>query len=520
MYIQANKIHKNFSGTPLFEALDFVIDPQEKIGLIGQNGTGKTTLLQILLRKEGIDQGTVSYKKGLRIGWVPQKLLFSEYTSFEYIYQSFEELENIRQQLHRYEQKMADLEEELERNLFLYGNLQQQFEEKGGYQLEDRIRTVMKGLGLGQQEQTSLYDLSGGERVRVELARVLVEDNDVLLLDEPTNHLDLKGIQWLENFLKTTKKAFVVISHDRTFLDQVTQRTVEIEDGKIINYAGNYTYYLKQKKVRIAELSKNYELQQKEIHRLRAMIRRYRQWGNEGDNEAFFKKAKEIERRIEKMTVIKAPIEPKKRLQKIQQAQRSGKEVILADQIGKIQGDKLLFTDSSFAIYRGERVAILGENGSGKSTLLKLILGELSLDEGKIRLGASIKMGYLPQQLVFEQPTQRLIEYTREILPEEQKARQTLAQFGFYSEDVAKRIQDLSGGEQVRLYLLKLLQEKINLLILDEPTNHVDIYVREEIEDLLEKFTGTLLTVTHDRYFLEKHFQQQLVIEHQMIHKK
>lgn len=519
MLIQANNISKNFSGTPLFEGLNFTIDSQEKIGLVGQNGTGKTTLFQLLIDKEGINQGTISRKKGLQIGWVPQKLICNQQTAFDYIYKSFDDLENLRCQLQEYERKMADAEDNLEENLVRYGNLQQQFEEKGGYQLEDRIRSVMKGLGLDKQQQLSLQTLSGGERVKVELAKVLVEDNDVLLLDEPTNHLDLVGIQWLENFLKLTKKAFVVISHDRAFLDNVVQRIVEIEDGQLINYRGNYTRYLALKKARFAELTKNYELQQKEIQRMRAMIRRYRQWGNEGDNEAFFKKAKEVERRIEKLTVIKPPEQPKKKLQQIQQAQRSGKEIIVAKEIGKMMGERLLFADSSFTIYRGERVAIVGENGVGKSTLIRLILGELALDEGEIKQGASLKVGYLPQRIIFENPTQRLIEYVKLFVSDEQKARQTLAHFGFYSEDVAKRLQDLSGGEQVRLYLLKLLQAKINLLILDEPTNHLDIYTREEIEDLLEKFTGTLLAVTHDRYFLQKHFQQQLVIENQEIQK-
>lgn len=513
MQIQVNKIKKNYSGTPLFEELNFAIHSQDKIGLVGQNGTGKTTLLRILLGIEGVDEGTVSKKKGLKIGWVPQKLFNDETLVFDYICQSFIEIQKIKEQLRKYEEQMTLAESDLERIMILYGNLQQTFEDQGGYALEDRVMSTLKGLGIGEKYQSTLNQLSGGERVRVELAKVLVQESDLLLLDEPTNHLDLAGIQWLENHLKMTKKSFVVISHDRAFLDEVTKKTVEIEDGQVHEYPGNYTCYVALKKEEQEYLRKNYELQQKEIQRLKLMIRRYRQWAHEGDNDAFFKKAKEIERRLEKMTLVKPPFEPKKRLKKINQGARSGKEIVLAKGIGKIVGDKILYSESSFAIYREERVAILGDNGSGKTTLLKLILGEMDLDEGTLKIGPSTRIGYLPQKLIFESPDARILAYTKSFISDEQKARQALAQAGFYSEDVAKRIKDLSGGEQVRLYLMKLLQDKINFLILDEPTNHLDIYVREEIEELLAQFTGTILAVSHDRYFLQKNFDQGLVIE-------
>ncbi|MHC5268824.1 ribosomal protection-like ABC-F family protein [Enterococcus sp. LJL98] len=520
MQIQINKIKKNFGGIPLFEELSFAIHPQDKIGLIGQNGTGKTTLLRILLGMEGVDDGTVSKKKGLKIGWVPQKLSNDETLVFDYICQSFIDIQKIKEQLRKYEEQMTLPESDLERIMTLYGNLQQTFEDQGGYALEDRVMSTLKGLGIGEKYQSSLNQLSGGERVRVELAKVLVQDSDLLLLDEPTNHLDLAGIQWLENYLKMTKKAFVVISHDRAFLDEVTKRTVELEDGQVHEYPGNYSRYVTLKKEQQESLRKNYELQQREIKRLQLMIRRYRQWAHEGDNDAFFKKAKEIERRLEKITLVKPPIEPKKRLKKINQGTRAGKEILLAKEIGKIVGDKILYSESSFAIYREERVVILGDNGSGKTTLLKLILGETDLDEGTLTLGASTKIGYLPQKLTFDSPDARILAYTKSFVPDEQKARQALAQAGFYSADVAKRIKDLSGGEQVRLYLMKLLQKEMNFLILDEPTNHLDIYVREEIEELLAQFTGTLLAVSHDRYFLQKNFNQALVIEEGRIDKQ
>ncbi len=520
MLIQLNKINKNFSGTPLFEELSLTINEQEKNGLVGANGTGKSTLFHIITGAEGVTEGNVSRKKGLKIGYVPQIFPESHLTVFDYLTQSFTKLQNLQAQLRTYEKKMTDATEDLDHVMNVYGKLQQEFEDAGGYELEDRVVSMLKGLGLEDKINTAIPSISGGERVRVELAKVLLQEADLLLLDEPTNHLDLAGIRWLENYLKTTNAAYLVISHDRTFLDQVTEKIVEIEEGSLVEYPGNYSRYVQLKEERMAEITKNYELQQKEIQRIKRMIRRYRQWANEGDNEAFFKKAKELERRLSKITVVKPPQTPKKRLESIDQAGRSGKEVVDAKGIGKIMGEQLLFTDSTFTIYRQERVAILGENGSGKSTLLQLILGKASPDEGVLKLGASIKLGYLPQSITFSQLHQRVLDFAKEILPQEQKARQTLAHFGFYSEDVGRRIKDLSGGEQVRLYLLKLFHKQINFLILDEPTNHLDIYAREEIEDLLSEYTGTLLAVTHDRYFLQKNFNDALVLADQKIQKQ
>ncbi|BAK93635.1 ribosomal protection-like ABC-F family protein [Tetragenococcus halophilus] len=520
MLIQLNKINKIFSGTLLFEQLSFAINEQEKIGLVGTNGTGKSTLFHIIAGVEGVNDGNVSRKKGLKIGYVPQIFPESHLTVFDYLTQSFTKLQHLQEQLSVYEQKMTEATEELDHVINVYGKLQQDFEDAGGYELEDRIISMLKGLGLEDRINAAISTVSGGERVRVELVKVLLQEADLLLLDEPTNHLDLAGIRWLENYLKTTSDAYLVISHDRTFLDQVTEKIVEIEEGSLVEYPGNYSRYIQLKEERIAEITKNYELQQKEIQRIKRMIRRYRQWANEGDNEAFFKKAKELERRLSKIAVVKLPQTPKKRLESIDQAGRSGKEVVVAKGVGKIMGEQLLFTDSTFTIYRRERIAILGENGSGKSTLLQLILEKISPDEGVIELGASIKLGYLPQTITFSQPHQQILDFVKEILPQEQKARQTLAHFGFYSEDVGRRIKDLSGGEQVRLYLLKLFHKQINFLILDEPTNHLDIYAREEIEDLLSEYTGTLLAVTHDRYFLKKNFNGLLVVEEQEIKKE
>ena len=513
MIIRGKKVTKNFGGMPLFEGLDFQIKAQEKIGLIGHNGAGKTTLFKLITREEEPTEGTISQQKGLTIGCLPQIFENSTQTVQMYLQQSFPSIEKLQAQLHYLEKKMSDSTLDLEKILVQYDRCQQAYEEKGGYQLEDRIQSMLKGIGLEGKSKSLVSELSGGQRARVELMKALLQEPDLLLLDEPTNHLDIKGIQWLENFLKASKQAVLVISHDRAFLDEVVTRILEIEDGQMFTFSGNYTFYVKQKKQQLEELQKNYDLQQKELQRLRLMIRRYRQWGNEGDNEKFFKKAKELEKRLAKIEEIRPPKKQGKRLEGLQEASRSGTEVAIAEDLGIIRGDRLLFSESEFTIFRGEKIAVLGENGAGKSTLLKLILGEIEPDEGIIRIGASIKIGYLPQTITFENLDERVVDFAQSIIGNTQKSRQTLAHYGFYSEDVFKRLKDLSGGEQVRLWLMKLMQEKTNFLIMDEPTNHMDISMREEIEELLTEFKATLLVVTHDRYFLNQSFDQALEIK-------
>lgn len=521
MYIQGKELTKNFGTTPVFEKIDLTINPGDKIGLVGHNGCGKSTLLRLLTGEEGVNGGTIARQKGLVIGYVPQKLIQKNCSVEEYLLNSFPEIESLAKEMRRVEALMADPDNDLERLLSHYGRLQSDYEAAGGYTLADRISGTLKGLGLEDKLGVSLTELSGGQRVRVELARVLTAAAEVLLLDEPTNHLDLAGIAWLESYLAHTKQAYLVISHDRQFLDNVTNRILEIEGDELIAYPGNYSRYRALKAERLATLQKNFDLQQKECQRLKLQIRRYRQWAQEGDNDAFFKKAKELERRLAKLQeqLKQPPKPPKKRLGQLQVAERSGSEVVIAQDIGKLAGDKLLFCAGSFTLYRKERVALVGANGSGKSTLLRCLTGELPLDEGMITLGANVKVGYLPQKLVFANPKQRLLEYVEEFLPFDQ-SRRMLARHGFYAEDVTKRIQDLSGGEQMRLYLLRLLQEQVNFLILDEPTNHLDIYGKEELEELLQGYQETLLVVSHDRYFLNKVCQKRLVISEGQLQKE
>ncbi|ELB59938.1 TPA: ribosomal protection-like ABC-F family protein [Enterococcus faecium] len=517
MIIQEISIKKTIGGNPLFEDLSCQIEAGEKIALVGINGTGKSTFLQILTGREGVDSGIISRKKGLKIGTVEQELTVSEATVNHYLLHSAAEIQDLKQQMSRYEALMTEPDTNLEKCLARYGELQHRFEELGGYVLEDRIAAILQGLGIPHRQEARLTELSGGERVKVALAKILAADADLLLLDEPTNHLDLNSIRWLENYLQNTKKSVLVVSHDRQFLDQVTTKTWELEEGALIEYPGNYSRFRVLKEARLAELTKNYELQQKEVQRLKVMIRRFRQWAHEGDNESFFKKAKELERRLAKLTLVKPPPPLKNRLQSLSNGGKSGKEVFIIQNLHQQCADQVLFKDSSFAVYRGDHLAIIGDNGAGKSTLLKLLLGEEKPYGGTIKLGSSLQIGYLPQQLQFADPDSRLLAYAITLTGNEEVARRQLAKSGFYQSDVGKRIKDLSGGEKIRLALLKLFLEKINVLILDEPTNHLDSYAREEIEEMLQDYQGTLLAVSHDRYFLQQHFQEALVIEQEQI---
>lgn len=513
MLIQINNVNKNFGDVPLFDEASLSVNAGDKIGLVGMNGTGKSTLLKLISGEELPNAGSVSRKKGLKIGVVAQNQALSDEKVMDYLLASFEDVAQLKEQLSSLEIQMAEWTGDLEKTLLRYGKLQEAFDAMGGFSLEDRILTTLRGLGVEDKVEERLSALSGGERVRVELARLLVSDSDVLLLDEPTNHLDLSGIRWLETYLRNAKKAVLIVSHDREFLDAIVQKIVEIEDGQLIEYRGNYSTYQVLKKARDEQLQRDYDLQQREIARLKKLVRQYRQWGHDGENEDFFRKAKEIEHRLERMERLKAPVIVKKRVKKqLTKSAKSGKELLVARRLGKVMGEKLLFENASFTIYKGERVAVVGENGSGKSTLLRLVMGELEADEGELKLGESTAVGYLPQNIEFAHPEQRLVQYVKDFMGNEQKAREELAKFGFYASDVSKRLKDLSGGEKVRLYLLQLFQEEINLLILDEPTNHLDIYAREEIENILAQYQGTLLAVSHDRYFLKKNFQKTLQV--------
>lgn len=515
MLVQLQKIIKNYGTVPVFENLDLQINEGEKIGFVGTNGSGKSTLLKILGGTEDVDSGIVSFKKNLKIGYLTQIHEESSLSVKNYLLTTFTELNELQKQLVHLEMRMASEENELESLLLQYGQKQEVFQQAGGYLMENRIEMVTNGLKINHLLASEFNELSGGEKKLVNLAKILVQKSDLLLLDEPTNHLDVARIEWLEGYLKHEKLTYIVISHDRLFLDHVTEKIIELDLGKLNTYQGNYSNYKEQKQVALDRLQMNYEQQKKEINKIKLTIRRYRQWGNESDNEKFFKKAKELEKRLAKIQQLSKPKVNEKKLRKrFKQTERSGKEVLQFQQVTKLVEQRPIFDNVSFSLYWQDRVAIIGENGVGKSTLLKMVLGEIKPTSGIIKTGSNLRIGYLAQTIEYRVPTWTMLqEMMFSCSLTEQDARHWLSTYSFYPEDVTKQLRFLSGGEKIRLELAKLMQQEINLLLLDEPTNHLDTDTREEIEELLSLFEGTLLIVSHDRFFLEKMFQTYFLIE-------
>lgn len=522
MLLQLQKITKNYGTIPLFEALNLQINQGDKIGLIGVNGSGKSTLLKMIMGQEGIDGGTISRQKNSKIGYLSQNIEATEQSVREYLLATFTSLNKIQKQLTHLEEQMAHSVDQLDQVLTRYGQKQEEFQQAGGYEIENKLEMISNGLRISQLLPKRMQELSGGEQTIVGLASILLQENDLILLDEPTNHLDALRIAWLEGYLSYAKVTYLIVSHDRLFLDRTAEKIVELEDGQILEYVGNYSAYKKQKEVQLEALRRNFNEQQKEIKKLTLAIRRFRQWGHEGDNEKFFKKANQLEKRLEKMQQIPKPKEESTKLGKsFKDAKRSGKKVLQFQQVDKSYDGHLLFRQANFSLFWQDRSAVIGENGAGKSTLLKLALGLEEIDSGEIKRGTNLKVGYLPQIIQYEHPKRTILqEFSQECALLEQESRRVLAKYSFFKEDVTKQVRFLSGGEKIRLELAKLMYQEVNFLLLDEPTNHLDIETREEIEEILALFSGTLLVVSHDRFFLQKMFHSFLIVEKQQVEQK
>lgn len=522
MLVQLQKVTKNYGTVPLFEELNLQIDKGEKIGLIGTNGSGKSTILNIITGTETVDSGTVSCQKNGRIGYLAQMPETSEQLVRDYLLETFTLLNSIQQQLTQLEVQMAVPECDLEKILIRYGQKQEEFQQAGGYEMENKLEMISNGLMINYLLKKKLSELSGGEQTIVALARILLQENDLVLLDEPTNHLDAKRITWLEDYLTYEKAAYLIVSHDRLFLDKTIGKIVELEDGHLQEYKGNYSAYKRQKEEQLEKLKKDFAEQQKEIQKIKLAIRRFRQWGHEGDNEKFFKKAKQLEKRLEKIQQVPKPKDETSKLgKKFKETNRSGKEVLHFKEVSKGYTDQILFDKVEFSLLWKERAAIIGENGVGKSTLLKLALKMEPIDSGEIKQGTNLQVGYLPQVIEYENPKQTVLQsFSQACSLSEQESRRTLAKYSFYRDDVMKQVRFLSGGEKIRLELAKLMHNEVNFLLLDEPTNHLDIETREEIEEILEEYIGTMLVVSHDRFFLQKMFDTFLIVGQQRITKK
>lgn len=516
MYIKAEKITKNFGGHPLFQELTVDIHAGEHVAIVGNNGCGKTTLLKIMAEEEAVDTGRIIKAKGSRVGFLHQIPNYPDMTVYDVMYEAFDKLNHIQKNMKQLEQQMAT-SDDLESLLKKYGTLQEQFEVNDGYILDSKISYVSTGLGITHLVEENFEQLSGGEKTKVTLCKILLQEPDILLLDEPTNHLDLHAIEWLEKYLQQFKGTVIVVSHDRQFMNHVVTKVIEIEDGQAWVSHGNYDAFLQAKEDKYAREFSQYQEQQKKIKKIRDAIRRLRQWANEASppNPDLYRKAKVMERMLERMEKVKKPRVQKKMKLQLTASERSGKEVAQFYDVAKSY-DRLLFKEVTFDVYWQDTLAIIGENGAGKSTLLKMLLGEEQPDEGIVELGSSVKIGYLAQHLIEADPEARLIDVFRsELMMTEPEARHILAQFLFYGADVFKKFKNMSGGERMRLKLAQLMQQEINLLILDEPTNHLDIESREVLEENLEQFEGTIIAISHDRYFLQKLFDRIVWIEKQ-----
>ena len=489
-------------GENLLDGLTFEIQEGERVAILGRNGCGKTTLLKILTGEMDYDDGEVYVNPNKRLGLISQIPHFPEgFLVEDVLHSAFADLWKMRRRMEAIEKQMqSGSNGELLRE---YDRLTAAFQAGGGYETDVETDKICNGLGISRQQRQQEFDsLSGGEKTRVNLARLLLEKTDILLLDEPTNHLDLRSVEWLESYVNTFKGTVVVISHDRYFIDRVAQRVIEITDGHAEFYSGNYSFYMDEKQARFDLQMKQYEQEQAKIKQLGFTVERMKGWGI--NNRTLYRRAMSIQHRMERIRKTEKPKKERTMKASFGEKDFSGDVVFKIKGLSKAFGEHVLFSDVNLNVEGGERIALLGDNGSGKTTFLNCLLGDESC-QGKIQFGPTVKVGYLPQILHFDHPERSLYDtmlYEKNCTP--QTARDRLGAFLFQGEDVFKAVGTLSGGEQSRLRLCMLMDEKINLLILDEPTNHLDIASREWVEAAIEEFEGTLLFVSHDRYFIEK----------------
>ncbi|TYS15038.1 ABC-F type ribosomal protection protein [Rossellomorea vietnamensis] len=509
------QISKMYGGNLVFENLSFEVHEGDRIGFVGRNGTGKTTVFKLIAGVEQPDTGEIHFKKGARIGYLSQIPQYEDsVTGNEVLKSAFSELLNIEIRLKELEGKMGTEQDagKLQRLLEEYGPLQDSFTLGGGYEIESEVAKVANGLEITGLLHKPFNALSGGEQTKVCLGLILLKNPDLLLLDEPTNHLDIGAVEWLEGFLKEYSGSVIVISHDRYFLDETINKVIELEDGEVRLYHTNYSQFVKEKEDRLLLEFQQYQEQQKKIKKMREAIKRLKEWANQATppNADLHKRARNMERALERMEKLKRPVLDRKKMGlEFENGDRSGKMVFTMKEAGKSFNDKSLFKDASLDVHFKDRTALVGKNGTGKSTIIKMLLGEMEQDEGEVRLGSNVRTGYLSQHFTAADPNLRLIDAFRdEVTVTEGEARHILAGFLFYGAAVFRKVGQLSGGEKMRLRLAQLMHQDINFLVLDEPTNHLDIDSREVLEDALESFNGTILAVSHDRYFLNKLFEK------------
>lgn len=508
--ISLNKINKSYGFNNVLNNLSFDVKTNERVALIGSNGCGKTTTLKIIMGIESYDSGNISIRKESKMGYLTQMPpKEDDNVSAKSVYlRGVQELIDLENKINDFVENMSSNEKDIK----LLDKLQEEFRISGGYSLKEKIEKIRNGFKITNELLDREYNkLSGGEKTLINLASIILSNPDILLLDEPTNHLDIDTLEWFEEYLSSYNGTVVIISHDRYFLDRTVNKIIEIENGNANIYHGNYSYYLKESEKRLMVEFQNYKNQQKEIKALKEAIERYKVWGAKSDNPMFFRRAKAIETRLEKMEVIEKPKTKSELRINLNVEDRTSNRVMVISNLNLKIGNKELLRNSHMEVYYKERVCLMGKNGAGKTTLIKNILNNT---HDNIKLGTNIKIGYIPQEIRFDNEDLTIYEHMRKIfVGSESELRSKLNQFYFTADNIDKKVKNLSGGEKVRLKLLELILKNANFLILDEPTNHIDIDTREILEESLLAYDGTILFISHDRYFINKIATKIVMIE-------
>lgn len=503
---KVNNLKKSYGADVIFDNVSFDLKEGEVVGLLGRNGTGKSTLLKILKGIEMPDSGNIQFFKKCSMGYLEQIPEYPNMTVQNVLYLPFEKIMSIENDMRTIEALLATSLDEKDMNKLLekYGRLQEAFDKNNGYSISSKVEKIKNGLNISEDLSNSIFDkCSGGEKTRVLVAKMLLEEPEILLLDEPTNNLDIKTLEWLEDYIKQYKGSVLVVSHDRYFLDHVIGRVVELDTDGIEEYEENYSKYIQDKEQRFLERYKAYENNQYITHRMEMQVRRLKSM----NSQILRGVANKIENRLNKMEKIDKPVFEKKSMRMNEfSGSRSGATLLEAVGISKSFEQKELFSDIDLTIEKGDRIGIIGENGCGKTTLLKILLDQEKADDGIIEISPTAKIGYLTQDTSFEDEEKTILETFIQSFDSMSQgdARNKLASMLFTSDDVYKKIKVLSGGEKIRLKLCILMNQNLNLIVLDEPTNHLDLNSREVLEENLMNYSGTLLFVSHDRYFLEK----------------
>lgn len=515
--ISLNNIKKSYGFKNILDDFNLEIKTGDKVSLIGENGSGKTTILNIINKIENIDSGMLAIRNGSTIGYLAQQpeTIYSNMLVKDIIYDSLKDIEEVKNILDKYEMKMNDNPGNIG-IINKYLETQEKYMKIGGYEIDTLVDKVTHGLNIDHLLDKEFKLLSGGEQKRVVLASIFVQKPSILLLDEPTNHLDINTIEWLEEYLSKYDGTILVVSHDRYFLDIVTNKTVLLENGKSIVFHGNYSKYLEENEERIEREFREYKDQQKMISAMKKKIKQLEEWGKLAypGGEPFFKRAENIRKRLERLDIKNKPVTKKDLPLNLDFDKRSGKDALVIKDYSLSIENNVLINNINLTINYGDKICLIGNNGCGKTTLIKRIIDNNS---DNIKIGSNVKIGYIEQQISFDKED-TILSYARKYyIGEESHLRSALSKFGFYGENVFKKVNNLSGGEKVRLKLFTLIQDKCNFIILDEPTNHLDVFTKENLEEALNEYKGTLLFISHDRYFINKLANKILYISNKNI---